>query len=116
VLLVERNPRAVQALRANVNAVGISGAQIVRAPVERVMGTTPGQPFDVVFLDPPYAFDDESLTSVLDRVADGAWLATKGVCVVERSRRSNPPKWPSTMIGVRERGYGEGVLWYGSRS
>ena len=116
VLLVERNPRAVQALHANVEAVGIPGAQIIRSSVERVADTTPGHPYDVIFLDPPYAFDDTALTAVLDRVADGAWLATEGVVVVERSRRSGPVRWPSTMVGIRERGYGEGVLWYGSRS
>lgn len=116
VLLVERHPKAVQALRTNVDAVGIPGAQIVCSPVERVMDTTPGHPYDVIFLDPPYAFADAALTALLERVADGAWLATEGVCVVERSRRTGAPRWPSTMVGVRERGYGEGVLWYGSRS
>lgn len=116
VLLVERDPAVARTLRANVDAVGIAGAEIVRSSAERVVDATAGQPYDVVFLDPPYAFGDVALASLLERVADGAWLATGGVCVVERSRRSGPPTWPVTLVGVRERGYGEGVLWYGLRS
>jgi 16S rRNA (guanine966-N2)-methyltransferase len=36
-----------------------------------------------------------------------------GVVVVERSARSDPPAWPDTIEGLRNRRYGEGMLWYG---
>jgi 16S rRNA (guanine966-N2)-methyltransferase len=115
-LLVERDARAAQVIRRNAAQLGLAGAEIVVGAVERVVETTLGQPYDMVFLDPPYALDDARLGDVLARLVDRYWLDKGGVCVVERARRSAPPAWPEGLIEVRSRGYGEAVLWYGSRS
>jgi 16S rRNA (guanine966-N2)-methyltransferase len=115
-LLVESDPVAARILRANVDASGLAGAEIRTAPVERVVVTTPGDAYDVLFLDPPYAFAAEKVTALLDRIAVSGWIDTNGVCVVERPSRSGVFRWPAGMIGDRFRGYGEGTLWYGFRS
>ncbi|MCM3887229.1 16S rRNA (guanine(966)-N(2))-methyltransferase RsmD [Frankia sp. R82] len=115
-LLVDRDPGAIRILRRNVETLGLCGAEICQAPVSRVVQNTPGKPYDVVFLDPPYALGDPELGEVLQRLRDGAWLAADGVCVVERSHRSAPVVWPDGLSAARERRYGEGVLWYGTRS
>ncbi|ADP79126.1 16S rRNA (guanine(966)-N(2))-methyltransferase RsmD [Pseudofrankia inefficax] len=115
-LLVERDPKAAQVVRRNAAELGLAGAEIVVGAVERVVDATPGQAYDVVFLDPPYALDDGRLGEVLVRLVDRRWLDRGGVCVVERARRSAPPSWPDGLVEVRSRGYGEAVLWYGSRS
>ncbi len=116
VLLVERDALALRVLRANVAAVALSGAEIVRARVERVVDATPDSPYDVVFLDPPYGFDDVEIDRLLTGIVKSGWLRTDGVCVVERDRRSAPPAWPSGLVDIRNRRYGESVLWYGCRS
>ncbi|MBL7497011.1 16S rRNA (guanine(966)-N(2))-methyltransferase RsmD [Frankia sp. CNm7] len=115
-LLVERDPAAARVARRNAAELGLPGAEVVVGAVERVVVATPGQPYDVVFLDPPYALDDDRLGEVLGLLVDRCWLDKDGVCVVERARRSAPPGWPEGLVGVRSRGYGEAVLWYGSRS
>jgi len=115
-LLVERDPAAARVVRRNASDLGLAGAEIVVSAVERVVDATAGQPYDVVFLDPPYALDDERLAEVLRRLVEQRWLDMDGVCVVERARRSPEPSWPDWLVGVRSRGYGEAVLWYGSRS
>lgn len=115
-LLVDSDPAAGRALRANVEALGLPGAEIMVTPVERVVDAIAGNPFRVVFLDPPYSFADEALTGVLDRLSDRGWIATDGVCVVERSSRQPSFTWPDSMIASRHRRYGEGTLWYGFRS
>jgi 16S rRNA (guanine966-N2)-methyltransferase len=38
------------------------------------------------------------------------------VVVVERSSREQPWEWPTPLIGVRDRRYGEAVLRYGRLS
>jgi 16S rRNA (guanine966-N2)-methyltransferase len=115
-LLVERDRAVARTLRANVAALGLDGAEVVCGGAERVVLTTPGHPFDVIFLDPPYSFSDDRLEKMLVGIVNRGWLRPGGVCVVERDRRSPAPAWPAGLTAVRERRYGEGVLWYGSRS
>ncbi|EFC79566.1 16S rRNA (guanine(966)-N(2))-methyltransferase RsmD [Parafrankia sp. EUN1f] len=115
-LLVDRDAGAARILRRNVEALGLPGAEVVRAAVARVVEVPPPAPYDVVFLDPPYALTDAELGVVLGRLASGGWVAQGGVCVVERAARGGPVAWPDGFVALRERRYGEGVLWYGNRS
>jgi 16S rRNA (guanine966-N2)-methyltransferase len=115
-LLVERDQGAARVARRNAEQLGLPGAEIVVGAVERVVDATPGQRYGVVFLDPPYALDDDRLAEVLGLLVTRDWLDRDGVCVVERARRSPAPRWPDGLVALRSRGYGEAVLWYGSRS
>lgn len=113
-LLVECEPKVLRTLRANVRALGLPGARVVPEKVERAVATPPtGAPYDVVFADPPYAVEDGVVETVLRRLVDNGWLAADAVVAVERSSRGAPLSWPSGLVGVRERRYGEGMLWYG---
>jgi 16S rRNA (guanine966-N2)-methyltransferase len=116
VLLVDRDPGAVRTLRQNVAALGLPGAEVLRESVTSVVRHTSGNPYNVVFLDPPYAMSDAEVGEVLSLLARGSWLTADGVCVVERSHRSSPVVWPEGLCALRDRRYGEGVLWYGIRS
>src|SRR5438445_6139 len=55
VVLVESAAPALAALRANVETLGLTGVDIRAERVERMLATAPPRPFEVVFLDPPYA-------------------------------------------------------------
>lgn len=119
VLLVESDPRAAQAARANVGALRVGPAvRLVTAPVQAVLaggvGTEP--PYDIVFADPPYALADPQLAAMQRALLDGGWLAPGALVVIERSRRSDPVSWVSPITPLRTREYGETVLWYGQRS
>ena len=114
-LLIESDPAAVQVIRQNVAAVGLSGATVIKDKVGRVLRRGPGQeaPRDFVFADPPYASADDELRQVLVGLADAGWLAAGALVVVERDARSGPPPWPEGYAQDRCRRYGETVLWYG---
>jgi 16S rRNA (guanine966-N2)-methyltransferase len=112
VLLVERDPRAVQALRANADALALPGVVVRAEPVERFLGEPAESPFDVAFLDPPY---DVTVDTALALLAD-RWLAPGAVVVVERATRDPGPDWPDGLAGDRSRRYGDSTLWYGRRS
>jgi 16S rRNA G966 N2-methylase RsmD len=75
-----------------------------------------GDPYDVVFADPPYAVPDEEITAMLAALVDGGWLAADALVVVERSSRSGPVTWVEGITPERSRRYGETTLWYGRRS
>ena len=110
--LVEANPAALQAIRANATALDLPGATVVGERVERFLAGDPataGGAFDVVFLDPPYA---DPVAAVLAALVP--WAGDR--VVVERATRDGDLAWPEGLQGGRSRRYGEATLWYGSRS
>ncbi|REF35228.1 16S rRNA (guanine966-N2)-methyltransferase [Thermasporomyces composti] len=115
VVLVESHRRAASVARANLRAVGLPGAELLLDRVERLVSGPPpgGEPFDVVFLDPPYALADEAVTEVLIALRDHGWLAPDAAVVVERSTRTGEFSWPPGFVADRVRRYGDTALWYG---
>ena len=112
VTLVEQSPAALATIRANITAVGLSGAEVVGDRVERFLGR-PGRPeYDVVFADPPYALSGIDLTKVLISLAQH-WLAPGAVVVVERATRDGELAWPEGFVPDKARRYGEATFWYG---
>jgi 16S rRNA (guanine966-N2)-methyltransferase len=112
-LLVEADARAAKVIRTNARTLHLK-AQVVPAKVERVLATAPDEPYDLVFLDPPYALGDTDLDRIVSTVE--TWLGKDGVIVVERDRRSRSPQWPDGIEAVKARSYGDSTLWYGRRS
>lgn len=103
--LVERDPAALAALRANVADLGLP-ATVVDADVTAYLRREP-QPVDLVLLDPPYDLDVDPVLAALD-----AWLAPGAVVVVERRTRGAAPRAPERLELLRSRRYGEATLWY----
>jgi 16S rRNA (guanine966-N2)-methyltransferase len=110
---VESDRGACEVLRRNIASVGMNGATLHRSQVTSyLVGRAPDQPFDLAFLDPPYAYSGEHLATLLGSLVAG-WLAPGAVVVVERSARSPEPRWPTQVTLLKQRRYGEGMLWYG---
>lgn len=112
-VFVESGPRVVPVLRANLAALDLPGGRVVVGSVPAVVGRPAEQPFDVVVADPPYAVETPVVQAVLLALHDGGWLAPEAVVVVERSSRDRDWEWPTPLLGLRERRYGEAVLRYG---
>ncbi len=115
VVLVEADPVAAQVITDNIVAVATSGARLVRRTVERFLQETPGEPFDIVFADPPYELTDAELGGCLALVA-ASWSRAGAVVVAERPTRGGAWPWPLGLEPIKERRYGDGTLWYGRRS
>ena len=111
-MLVESDANAVRAIRANVATVGLGEVEVRTTAVRRALATSPDKPFDLVLADPPYTMDSGEITDILAALATG-WLAPDAVVVVERPSRGEPVRWPSDLVAVRDRRYGETTLWYG---
>jgi 16S rRNA (guanine966-N2)-methyltransferase len=118
VLLIESDPGAAQAIRRNIEAVGLPGARLVQDRVDRALRRGPGTaaPRDLVFADPPYSAADEELAKMLVALAGRGWLARGALVILERDARSGAPPWPAGYANDRSRRYGETVLWYGRAS
>ncbi|MEU8925073.1 16S rRNA (guanine(966)-N(2))-methyltransferase RsmD [Kitasatospora sp. NPDC048545] len=114
VLLVEADGQAARVIRENVRTIGLPGAEVRASKAEKVVvGPPPQSPYDLVFLDPPYAVTDEELREMLITLLAGGWLAEDTLVTVERSTRGGEFGWPEGFEGLRSRRYGEGTLWYG---
>jgi 16S rRNA (guanine966-N2)-methyltransferase len=115
-LLVESRPRAAKIIRANIDALGLPGADLIADRVDRVLRLSPDEPYDIVFADPPYAMADAEVTAMLQALHRRGWLAADAIVVVERATRGPALTWPAGYVADRERRYGEGTLWYGRPS
>ena len=70
---IERNPAAVEALRSAVEQLQADTVQVIRGDALRVIDGLM-QPFDLVFIDPPYA-DPELRTQLFLRLQENQCLA-----------------------------------------
>ncbi|PVE13138.1 16S rRNA (guanine(966)-N(2))-methyltransferase RsmD [Streptomyces scopuliridis] len=113
-LLVEADSRAARIVRANVTTLGLPGAEVRTGKAEQIItGPAPDTPYDLVFLDPPYAVTDDDLREILLTLRTRGWLSGDAVATVERSTRGGEFDWPEGFDPLRSRRYGEGTLWYG---
>jgi len=113
---VESDHRSAEVLKQNVATVGLPGAALLRCTAESfLVAAGADAPFRLVFADPPYAFPDTALAGLLTSLADPRWLEPEAIVVVERSARGPAPHWPDVIEPLKEKRYGEGVLWYGRR-
>jgi 16S rRNA (guanine966-N2)-methyltransferase len=125
VALVDSGREAGLALRRNAEIVGQPGIEIHRASVESFLAsvgasaaTESASPrgYDVVFADPPYAESDDALAGVLTALVHPFdLLSPAAIVVVERAARTAAPSWPIVIQPIKNRRYGDTVLWYGRR-
>ncbi|TWD72412.1 16S rRNA (guanine966-N2)-methyltransferase [Kribbella amoyensis] len=114
-VLVEADRKAADVIAANIRTLGLPGATLLVRPAEKVaQGDGSGDPFDLVFADPPYALETLELQEVLLALVEHGRLAEDAVVVVERGKRE-PWEWPAGFAALRDRKYGEARLWYGHR-
>ncbi|QIY73670.1 16S rRNA (guanine(966)-N(2))-methyltransferase RsmD [Streptomyces sp. RLB1-33] len=113
-LLVEADARAARIIRENVKTLGLPGAEVRSGKAEQIVqGSAPTDPYDLVFLDPPYAVSDDDLREILLTLRTQGWLADEALVTVERSTRGGEFGWPDGFDAIRARRYGEGTFWYG---
>lgn len=116
VTFVEHDRVAADALRRNLQTVDLPGGAVLRCTVESyLVAAGADEPYDVVLMDPPYAYEDTRLATVLTGLDDDRWLIAGGMLAVERAARSPEPRWPGGVEGLKQKRYGEAVLWYGRR-
>lgn len=113
VTLVEHDRRTSALIRENAKSLGFTGVDVVASTATRALAHPPRAPYDVVFLDPPYAVPVDDVVEALGALRDHDWLTRDALVVVERSSRGPDLVWPAGFVADRTRKYGETTLWYG---
>lgn len=104
-LFVEEAAEARALIRANVEAMGLTGVtKIYRRDATSLGPAGTHQPFDLAFLDPPYGRG--LVERALDSLRDGGWLKRGAVVLVEE-RASATVALPGGFAEVDRRTYGE---------
>jgi 16S rRNA (guanine966-N2)-methyltransferase len=115
VTLVEADRRTAELIRANARGIDCDAADVVARSVATVLAEPARSSYDLVFADPPYPLSDEAVATDLALLVEHGWLADGALVVVERSRRSPEPTWPSGLTPLagkrRLKKYGETNLW-----
>lgn len=105
-VFVDRDRRAVECTRNNLDALGIE-AEVIRADWRQAIDRLhrEGRRFDVVFVDPPYADGPKVFGALAERL--GGLLATEATVVCESPPESGPVPG---MLLRRDRRHGDTLL------
>ena len=107
ITFVEKDPRAVALIEANLAACGIEADYNIRRGEVLAALRDAGATFDVILLDPPY--DLHPVSPTLEAAA--ARLSAEGLLVLERATRREPDV-PPILVRVRDVKSGDSTLTF----
>ena len=105
-VMIEQSNRSLAVIRRNLAALGLEPrGRVIRGDSARVIPKlASGEPFDLVFLDPPY--DSDRLVPALEALASSGVLARGATVVVETAKRHSLAAVPGLVVRD-ERTYGD---------
>jgi 16S rRNA (guanine966-N2)-methyltransferase len=108
-LFVDEAAEARGLIRANVEALGLTGATRIFRRDATKLGHVPIQPFALVFCDPPYGrgLGERALRAALE----GGWLEPDALAVLEEAARTEVEAIPG-FERLDERRYGDSKLLF----
>jgi 16S rRNA (guanine966-N2)-methyltransferase len=104
-VFVEQDSTAARIIRDNIDRVGLGGA-VIRRSLPGAIAAVEGR-FDVIFVDPPYANSDGSVSDILEAMDES--LSEDGVIVLHRQARSSV-EIPDFLTCLDDRRYGDAVV------
>ncbi|HNR29815.1 MAG TPA: 16S rRNA (guanine(966)-N(2))-methyltransferase RsmD [Candidatus Hydrogenedentes bacterium] len=108
---VDSHPRAVALIRRNLAKAGLhtdGRVLLLSVPEELPLIRRGDTRYDIVFADPPHAFND--FAGLLDGLAAGDLLAAQGVVVLEHDPRAAAPDAVGGLSRYRMARYGRTAL------
>jgi 16S rRNA (guanine966-N2)-methyltransferase len=101
---VENDTTAIKVIGENLAAARLEGT-IVRNDVDRALSTQVPEPYDLVFLDPPYERGLPFVAEILEKLAVGGWVSPGGTVVVEAP--AGDLELPKSFRATRTRKFGQ---------
>ena len=95
VMMIEQEPKAARQLQTNLQTLQCSQAQVICRDALQVLQAGCREPFELVFLDPPFRKD--LLPQVIPLLEQQGWLADRALIYLERENEGEapviPPNW-----------------------
>jgi 16S rRNA (guanine966-N2)-methyltransferase len=104
VVFVENSARAAATLEDSVKMLEATGARIHQADAISYLKGEP-EPFDIVFLDPPFA--DDLLEDLCRLLSEGNWLAVGARVYLEQDRERPLPALPDGWTIINDKTAGQ---------
>ena len=109
---ITKNAALVSSAKTHSNILG--EFHLFAMSAEKFLAIPAPAKYDIVYIDPPYDFPDVDLYKCLVQLRAGEFLNVDAVIGVERANRTGFIKWPSGYESIRERNYGQAVIYYGA--
>lgn len=107
VVFVDGSRESVAAIKHNLELAKVGDrAEVVLSKAEAFLNK-PSLPFDIVFLDPPYAGEMQPL---LDQLAASGVVSPEGIVIAEHFKKQPSPEKAGALTLYREARYGDTVL------
>jgi 16S rRNA (guanine966-N2)-methyltransferase len=107
VVFVDASCVSLNVVRQNIEQTGFEErSQAVLSKVESFL-KKPSGPYDIVFLDPPYA---DEMQPLLERIAEAGILRTDSIVIAEHFKKQLSPESAGGLTLYREAKYGDTVL------
>ena len=98
---VEKMPAAVRALESNVNLLGASNTVVVNGDARRFVDSFDAEPFNIIFLDPPFA--EDMLEDLCRLLAAGGARADEALVYLEMGTKQTPPSMPEGWTTIKDK-------------
>jgi len=117
---VEKDESAGRTIASNATLVKASNAvgafHHYAMSVQKFLETPAQNKYEIVYIDPPYEFPDGDLYICLELLQTGRFLAEDSLIAVERASKRSEFTWPLGYQVLRQRNYGQAVIYYGNPS
>lgn len=110
--MVEKAPRVAATLQQAVDDLQADNVRVHCRDALAFLREPPQQPYDVIFLDPPYA---SNLLSQALECLDARWLAPDGRLYLEKPAREEEPQLPPGWVLVKSKRAGDVGFYLAAR-
>ena len=103
---IDLNPAAIAAIREHLGLLAMGArAEAAVGSATAALATPPTEPFDLVFLDPPY--DADLLAGSIAALDENGWLAPGAAIYLEHRRQDSVPALPPDWTLARSKQAGD---------
>ncbi|MES9956890.1 MAG: 16S rRNA (guanine(966)-N(2))-methyltransferase RsmD [Sedimenticola sp.] len=113
VVMLDSAPGVVRQLRENCTLLGLENVTVEQANAVNWLDG-PGEPFGVVFLDPPFA--DDLLGACCEKLEANGWLGQDARIYIEMDAHKELPELPANWQLLREKEAGQVAFFLFSRT
>jgi 16S rRNA (guanine966-N2)-methyltransferase len=113
---VEKDENACKSISANSSSVEKAQTpgkfHLFSMSAQKFVENQPEIKYHFIYIDPPYDYPDEELTTLLAKLVENGFLAQECFIAVERATKTNSVQWPHGYEPVREKTYGQATIYY----